>query len=171
MKVVLDTNILLSGLARVDRPPGIILSAWHQGQFDLVISEPMIEEILRVFHYPKVRSMFSKAGVAQEDLREIVEILRLKAVLVDITGVVPQVVPRDPKDVPVMATMIAAEAEWLVTGDKRDLLSLGQRNIVTARDFLSRIESLRLPPLAEQPRAAYKVSRERRKRPVAAAQA
>jgi len=169
MKVVLDTNILLSGLARADRPPGRILSAWRQGQFDLVVSEPMIEEILRVFHYPKVRRMLAKAAVTYEDPREITEMLRLSAILVDVTGVVLQTVPQDPKDTMVLATLIASGAEWLVTGDKRDLLSLGLRNIITARDFLQRFEALRLPPLAEQPRAVYRVSRERRRRPVAAA--
>ncbi|MBX9903670.1 MAG: putative toxin-antitoxin system toxin component, PIN family [Burkholderiales bacterium] len=171
MRIVLDTNVLLSGLTRADRPPGIILSAWHEGQFDLVISEPMIEEILRVFHYPKVRRVLAKAAVTYEDPREITEMLRLRAILVDVTGVVLQTVPQDPKDALVLATLIAAEAEWLVTGDKRDLLSLGLRNVITARDFLSRLEALRLPPLAEQPRAAYRVARERRKRPAAVAQA
>lgn len=171
MRIVLDTNVLLSGLARADRSPGKILSAWHEGQFDLVVSEPMVEELLRVFHYPKVRRMLATAGATYEDPREIVELLRLKAILVDVSGVVLKTPPQDPKDVPVLATMVAAEAEWLVTGDKRDLLSLGLRNIVTARDFLSRIDALRLPPLAEQPRAAYRVARERRRRPAAAAQA
>ncbi|MBX3663396.1 MAG: putative toxin-antitoxin system toxin component, PIN family [Burkholderiales bacterium] len=169
MRIVLDTNVLLSGLARADRPPGKILSAWRKGQFDLVVSEPMIEEVLRVFHYPKVRRMLADAEVTYEDLREITEMLRLKAVVVDVTGVALKTVPRDPKDVLVMATLIASEAEWLVTGDKRDLLSLGLRNIVTARDFLSRIDALRLPPLAEQPRAAYRVARGRRRRPASTA--
>jgi len=171
MKIVLDTNVLLSGLSRADRPPGRILSAWHEGHFDLVVSEPMIEEILRVFHYPRVRRMLAKGGVTHDDPHEITEMLRLKAVLVDVTGVALATVPRDPKDVPVIATMVAAEAEWLVTGDKRDLLSLGMRNILTATQFMQRFDALRLPPLAEEPRASYRVARGRRKRSPTAAQA
>jgi len=169
MKVVLDTNVLVSGLARADRPPGRILSAWREGQFDLAVSEPMIGEMRRVIAYPKIRALFSKAGLTDDGLRDFFELLRLKALVVDIATAALPVEPPDPNDRPVVATMVAAEAEWLVTGDKRDLLSLGLRQIVTARDFLSRMDALRLPPLAEQPRAAYRVAKSRRKRPATAA--
>lgn len=171
MRIVLDTNVLLSGLARADRPPGIILSAWREGQFELAISELMFAELHRVLHYPRIRSLFAKAELTDESLGDFLDLLRMKALIVDISAVILPVDPRDVNDRPVLATMIAAEAEWLVTGDKRDLLSLGLRNVITARDFLSRIESLRLPPLVEQPRAAYRVARQRRKRPATAAQA
>lgn len=169
MKVVLDTNVLVSGLARADRPPGRILSAWREGQFDLAVSEPMIEEMRRVIGYPKIRALFSKAGLADDGLRDFFELLRLKALVVELSTATLPVEPPDANDRPVIATMVAAEAEWLVTGDKRDLLSLGLRQIVTARDFLSRMDALRLPPLAEQRRAAYKVATSRRKRPATAA--
>ncbi len=171
MRVVLDTNILISGLVRHSTPPGRIVSAWREAQFELAISAPMIEELRRVLHYPKIHKLFVTAGLSDDSLEDFLDMLRMKAVVVDITTVILPVEPRDVHDRPVIATMVAAEAEWLVTGDKRDLLSLGLRNIVTARDFLSRAEALRLPPLAEQPRAAYRVARARRKRPAAIAQA
>lgn len=169
MKVVLDTNVLVSGLARAHRPPGRILSAWREGQFDLAISEPMIEELRRVIDYPRIRALFTKAGLADDDLHEFFELLRLKAMVVDASKAILPAEPPDANDRPVIATMVAADAEWLVTGDKRDLLSLGLRQIVTPKAFLSRMEALRLPPLAEQRRAAYKVATSRRKRPAAAA--
>jgi predicted nucleic acid-binding protein len=130
----------------------------------------MIEEFLRVFRYPRIRSLFARAGTPYEDAHEIAETLRLKAIVVDVGGVTLGTVPRDPADVPVLATLIASDAEWLVTGDRGDLPSLGLRQIVTASEFLSRMDSLSMPPLAEQPRAPYRVKRERRKRTATAAQ-
>jgi len=171
MRVVLDTNILISGLVRHSTPPGRIVSAWREAQFELAVSAPMIEELQRVLHYPKIHKLFAKAGLSDDSLEDFLDLLRLKAVVVDISAVTLPVEPRDVHDRPVIATMIAAEAEWLVTGDKRDLLSLGLRNIVTARDFLSRVDALRLPPLAEQPRASYRVARGRRRLPASTAQA
>lgn len=171
MKVVLDTNILVSGLAAPYSIPGRIVSAWRRGHNQLVSSEPLIAELSRVSTYPKILSLFAKAGPANDSLGDFLDVLRMKALIVDISAVTLPVDTRDVNDRQVLATMIAADAEWLVTGDKHDLLSMGLRNIVTARDFLSRLESLRLPPLAEQPRAVYRISRARRRRPPAAAQA
>lgn len=47
MKVVLDTNVLLSGLLIPKSIPGRIVQSWHNAHFDLVISEPMLDEIAR----------------------------------------------------------------------------------------------------------------------------
>ncbi len=171
MKVVLDTNILLSGLAGPNGTPGRIVSAWRAGHYQLATSEPLIAEFCRAAAYPRIRTLFAKTGVSERELRDFADLLRLKALVVDVSAASLPVDPRDANDQPVIATMIAAEAEWLVTGDRRDLLSLGLRNIVTAREFLSRADALRPPPLAEQPRAAYRPATARRKRRATAAQA
>lgn len=167
MRVVLDTNILVSGLARSDNPPGRILSAWRSGEFVLATSDPLIEEFRRVVGYPKVRRLLARAEISEADLRDFLDILRMRAVMVETGTVQLDIAPRDARDHAVLATFHASGAEWLVTGDKRDVLSLGLRQIVTAREFLARMEALRTPPLAEQPRAPYRVARERRRRAVA----
>jgi uncharacterized protein len=169
MRVVLDTNILVSGLAGPGSTPGRIVSAWREAErFELVVSEPLILELRRVVTYSKVQALFAKSGFTEKDLWEFIDLICLKAITVDVSGVALETVPKDPKDVSVMATLIASEAEWLVTGDKRDLLSLGLRQIVTARDFLSRVDALRLPPLAEEPRAIYQVLKAWRRRQASA---
>ena len=55
MRVVLDTNVLISGLMLPTSLPGRIVEAWRSGAFELVLSEPMVEEIGRVLAYPKIR--------------------------------------------------------------------------------------------------------------------
>ena len=52
MRVVLDTNVLVSGLMLPESRPGKIVAAWRAGQFDLVVSEPLLAEI---FSLPALR--------------------------------------------------------------------------------------------------------------------
>jgi len=47
MKVVLDTNVLVSGIF-FSGPPAEILRAWSQGKFKLVLSPEIIDEYTRV---------------------------------------------------------------------------------------------------------------------------
>lgn len=42
MRVVLDSNVFISGLMLPRSIPGKILTAWGSGQFDLVLSEPIV---------------------------------------------------------------------------------------------------------------------------------
>ena len=143
MKVVLDTNILFSGIARPGGTPGKIVSAWLEGQFDLVLSDALIEEFSRVMNYPKIRKLLAGSGVTDDDLRDYVDIFRMKAILVKTDEVLLAVKPADAKDIPVVAALVASGAEFLVTGDKKHLLSLGMPQIVTAADFLSRLRAFR----------------------------
>lgn len=141
MKVVLDTNILFSGIAHPRSTPGKIVSAWLDGRFELVLSEALIAEFGRVLHYPKVRKLLAAGGVSDDDLLDYLDLFRMKAIVVNADETTLEVKPADAKDVPVVAALVASGAEFLVTGDKKHLLSLGMPQIVTARDFLSRLES------------------------------
>ena len=141
MKVVLDTNVLISGMGRSGGPPGRIFDAWLVGRFDLVTSEPLIDELMAAFAYPKVRRLLLAAGVLDEDFRDYIEILRFKAVVVRPIDIQLPKVPADLKDVPVLEALLASGAEFLVTGDKKHLLSLGMPQIVTAADFAARLKA------------------------------
>lgn len=55
MKVVIDTNILLSGLMLPSSIPGRIMQAWRDNRFELVLSQFQLDEIGRVLAYPKIR--------------------------------------------------------------------------------------------------------------------
>ena len=119
MKVVLDTNVLLSGLMLPDSVPGRIVAAWRNKGFELILSEPMLAEIARVLAYPKIRS---RIGWSDVEIDHFVRLLRFRANVVDISGIEAEV-PQDADDACVLAALIAGGAECLVTGDQ-DLLSL-----------------------------------------------
>lgn len=55
MRVVLDTNVLVSGLLVPSSPPGQIVQAWRHGQFTVVMSDPLPKEVERVLGYPKIQ--------------------------------------------------------------------------------------------------------------------
>jgi predicted nucleic acid-binding protein len=47
-RVVLDTNVLLSGIAYPASMPGKILAAWRSGSVDVVLSDYILDELRRV---------------------------------------------------------------------------------------------------------------------------
>ncbi|WP_236709308.1 putative toxin-antitoxin system toxin component, PIN family [Acetobacter tropicalis] len=57
MRVVLDTNILVSALIYPRGAPDAIYRAWRAHRFDLVTSTTQLEELRRVSRYPKLRSI------------------------------------------------------------------------------------------------------------------
>lgn len=130
MRVVIDTNVVLSGLAYPSSVPGQVLKLWRQGALQLVVSEFLLEEIARLL--PK---MTARQGWTAKDRRDYVELLRFLC-----ESVTPALVDlvRDKNDNPVLGTLIAAQADYLITGDK-DLLALAdQYPILSPAQFLQR---------------------------------
>jgi putative PIN family toxin of toxin-antitoxin system len=119
MKVVLDTNVLLSSMLRRDSPPDYLRRAWEARRFILVTSEWQLDELRRVSRYPRLSKLLRPHEVG----RLIGQMRRHAHVVEDLPSVD---ISRDPDDNPILAAAIAAEAHWLVTGDKDDLLHLGQ---------------------------------------------
>ncbi len=136
MRVVFDTGILIAALITRDTPPDRIYQAWRKRRFELVTSEWQLEEFRRVSRYPKLRKYLQPIEAAN-----LVNGLRLRAHVLDH---LPDLeLSPDPDDNPLLATAISGEAEYLVSGDKRDVLALkkvGKTRIITARRFLAILE-------------------------------
>ena len=138
MRVLLDTNVLVSALITKGTPPDLLYQAWDAGAFDLVTSREQMSELERVLRYEKL-----KPYIRREDAEALTETLSAVALVVE---AVPHIeLSADPNDNMILATAIAGEADLLVTGDKSDLLSLEAVNgipIVTPREALVRMEGL-----------------------------
>lgn len=135
MKIVLDTNVLVSGLMFPGGVPGRIVGAWSDAQFDIVSSREQLEEIARVLTYPKIRRILNWGELKTE---MFVEGLYLK---VDIVKPDPLIIEdlRDASDLPILAALITSNADVLITGD-RDLLVLRERhNLETPAEFSRRL--------------------------------
>lgn len=134
MRVVIDTNVFVSGLMLPASVPGRILAAAITGGFELVLCEAIVEEVSAALRYPKVRKRIT---LSDDELDRYVQALRFVADIVDPAGVVVQV-PDDRDDDVILATLIAAKADWLITGDAALLALANQYPILTPAEFAAR---------------------------------
>jgi uncharacterized protein len=139
MKVVLDANVLVSGLISQEGPPGRILDAWLAEQFQLFISSQILEELRRVLQYPRIRER-----VAMKQAILLLKKLSSHAELVD--GIVKlNVLSLDPSDNIYLACAVEARADYLVTGNRDHFKEAGgiyqSVQIISPRAFLDTLES------------------------------
>jgi len=137
MKVVLDTNVLVSGLLNREGIPGRLLQGVWDGSLELVLSEPLLAELRGVLDYPKIRKRLVASGI---DTELFLDLLPFFTIRVDLSGIeVP--LPRDAADQMVLATLVAGGAEWLVSGDDDLLVLADQFPILSPTAFVTRFLS------------------------------
>ena len=131
LRVVLDTNVLVSGLAYPGSVPGRIVAAWRQGGLDVVLSRYILDELVRVLpRLPRVQ-------MTPAEIRDLADSFMFIADVVEPQGTEDADL-RDQADQPVLLTLIGSRSDYLVTGDK-DLLALADRYpTVTPADFWAR---------------------------------
>lgn len=124
LRVVLDTNVLLSGIAYPASVPGKIVGAWKYGALEVVLSVFILDELRRVL--PRLTH---RHGLSAAEIDDIVDIFSIQAEVID-PAPVQDAALADLNDQPVLGTLIAAlqqsHADALITGDKA-LLALADR--------------------------------------------
>jgi len=131
MRVVLDTNILVSALLVQVGDPAAIYRAWQEGDFTLLTCAEHLDELRATLRKPRVAGHIKpyKAGSLVNEMKKLAEII----------GPLPRVERSpDPADDFLLALSEAGKADYLVTGDKSGLLALHRHKgteIVSARDF------------------------------------
>jgi putative PIN family toxin of toxin-antitoxin system len=131
VRVILDTNVLISAIFAEFSLPGRVLKAWYGRKFTLLSSLEQIEEVKRVSRYPHLvpRLSSARAGRLVNDLRDAATVVANLPSL-DVSS--------DPFDNYLLAMVDGGRADYLVTGDKGDLLALGKHGtakIVSVREF------------------------------------
>lgn len=138
MRVVLDTNVLISALLSPGQPPALLLDAWLDNRFELLVSRQQLAEIGRVTRYPGLKSRIRRAEAGR-----LVNLLGELAT--NIAAPIEVEMSRDPFDDFLLGLAISGAADYLVTGDKAGVLALkrvGQARIVSARDFCRTLKLL-----------------------------
>jgi len=131
MRVVLDTNILVSALIAPAGKPAAIYSAWVEGKFTLLTCAAHLDELLATLQKPRVAELVKphKAGRLVNQIKRLAE---------DASLLPPVNRSPDPTDDFLLALCEAGNADYLVTGDKSGLLALDHHKatrIVSASDF------------------------------------
>jgi uncharacterized protein len=132
VKVVLDTSILVSSLILPDTPPERIYRLWRDKGFTLLTSEWQLSEFRRVSHYPKLARYF-----APHQAGTLLNLLTTETTI--LTDLPTVTLSPDPDDNPLLAIAIAGKADYLISGDKKHLLTLQVQglSIQTASQFVA----------------------------------
>ena len=138
MRVVLDTNVLLSGLLW-HGVPHTLIERVREGTLALVSSPVLLAELAEVIARPQFETILARSNTSRErslaELRELADVIEPPPLA--------EPVCRDPDDDAVLALAIAATVDLIVSGD-RDLLDLQRFQdiaIVTPAEALHRIEA------------------------------
>ena len=135
LRVVLDTNIIVSSLISKSGPPAQIIDAWRQLKFILITSPAILEEIRAILKHPRI---CKKYKIADEDIDTLINLLNQFAFIVPGEANVAGAVPADPADEKFLACALDGHANLLVSGDHHllDLKFYQYFPLVTARQFL-----------------------------------
>jgi putative PIN family toxin of toxin-antitoxin system len=129
MKVILDTNVLVSGIF-FKGPPYLIFQIWKKGQIEIVISHEILEEYRRVIQ--DVSTQFPHIDIAN-----LFEMITLRAHLTLSLALHPQIC-NDPDDDKFFSAALASKTSIIISGDKHLLDKSGFSGITVLkpRNFL-----------------------------------
>jgi len=120
MKIVLDTNVFISGIF-FGGPPAQILQSWRKSQIKIVLTEEILEEYQRVGEelsakYPSI------------NIEPIIELFTVFGEFVETKGI-SETICEDPDDNKFIECAIACQSKLIVSGDKHLLKISGHKEI------------------------------------------
>jgi putative PIN family toxin of toxin-antitoxin system len=136
LRVVLDTNLLVSYLLTQGMTISRIIDSWENGDIAVLCSPAIFEELVEVVQRPRLRQHMTASPQALIDL--------LLAEAIQTPGKLTMAgANRDPKDDKFLECALEGEADYIVTGDE-DLLTLTQFHgipIVRPFDFVKMLDA------------------------------
>ncbi|HMO87306.1 MAG TPA: putative toxin-antitoxin system toxin component, PIN family [Lacipirellulaceae bacterium] len=132
MRIVLDTNLLLAGVATHGICEGLLAICFRD--HSVVLSDEILNELAE--HY------VGKFKATNEQAAIVVDTLRTQSEIVE-PAPIPLEAFADVDDLPILGTAVAGQAEFLITGDKQ-LVELGEYQgvtILSPREFYDRIRA------------------------------
>ncbi len=113
MRVVFDTNVIVSAFLSPQGVPSEIVKLWRQGVFDVVVSREMLDEYRRVLSRSTIRM---RHGMTDSEIAAVIAGFEEVAILVT-PGTPDVVIQGDPDDDKVIAAAVAGGAGYIVSGD------------------------------------------------------
>lgn len=134
IRVVLDTNIVVSAMLRSVGMPSAVFSIAVDRKVQLYLSEPILAEYEEVLRRPRL---------AIDPAQVTTALAQIRAAGLLVTNTIPITAANDPDDNIFLECAQSAEAHYLVTGNIKDFPSVWQTTrIVTARQFLEVITGI-----------------------------
>lgn len=132
-----DINVFVSGTTISQGYPSQVFDLWQNNYFQIATSEPILQKMREVYLYPPVKKI---TGMNEEQADEFLKNLRQSAIVVSGKTVVD--VSSDPEDNSLFACAIEAKANYIVSGDKKHVLSVGYFKgikTISPKDFVEEI--------------------------------
>ncbi len=130
MRAVLDPNVIISGLLSPTGTPANVLRALDHGEFELVVSRTLLDELARAFAYPKLRR-----HISPDDADAVARWIGDSATTVTDPKQQPPVHSTDPQDDYLIA-LASSERAALVSGDKHLLDLAADIPVFSPREFI-----------------------------------
>jgi uncharacterized protein len=129
MKVILDTNVLVSGIF-FKGPPYRIFQIWKKGQLDIVISYEILEEYRRIIQDVSIQ-------FPHIDISNLFEMITLKAHFTLSLALHPHICD-DADDDKFFSAALASKTSIIISGDKHllDKSGFSGINVMKPRNFL-----------------------------------
>jgi len=133
MRVVLDTNVIISALLFTGRTSELT-PLWQRGEITPLLSRDILDEYIKVLAYPKFRLTATEIeSLIEKEVLPYVQVIKPRRRL--------RVVRRDPSDDKFIECAVAGKSRIIVSGDK-DLLSVGTYRQITILTPVQFLESL-----------------------------
>jgi putative PIN family toxin of toxin-antitoxin system len=135
-RFVFDPGVLIAALISARGAPAEALDRWREGEFDLVASPALLDELERVLLRRKFRSY-----VSEDEARQYVAALAQEGLVISDPPPTIDPLTEDPKDDYLVSLARAAGAEAIVSGDAHltDLDAL-EPPVLTPRQFLEQLD-------------------------------
>lgn len=140
LRLVLDTNVVVAGLLWKGPPRRLIELAIEGQAVELYSSPVLLDELAQTLGYSKFAARIESFATSSVEL--VAQYTALVWLVAPIS--VPRIVANDADDDHVIAAAVAAQAELIVTGDRKHLLPIGTHQgiaIVTAREVVDRLDA------------------------------
>jgi len=124
MRIVLDTNVLISGIF-FGGPPSEILRFWRQSEIKIILSSPILSE------YQRVAEKLS-AKYPSVDIEPIIRLFAIFGEFVDTKGI-SETICEDQDDNKFIECAIASQCKLIISGDKHLLSISGYKGIVVLK--------------------------------------
>jgi len=128
-RLVLDTNILISGILFIG-PPRKVLELCISGQVKCFISDHILKELVNVLQRPKFGFSFEQTIAIAEELQSTFTLLK--------PDISIDAVSADPDDNRILECAVKANADFIVSGDSHllDMKQFHGIKILSAREYL-----------------------------------
>lgn len=137
MRVAIDTNVFISTIIKPENRVGMIVVRMRSGEYTLLYSEEMLEELTRVITRDKI---WKKYKLTDDTFNAFLNSIVEHGERVQVFTVVN--ICRDPDDNLLLSLALDGKADYIVSGDKDllDLIQIQEIPIITPSAFLATFE-------------------------------